>query len=46
MISGSLYGIVIGTGMLALSGGPGVLFTGVEYADNCCVGGWGTCQLH
>ena len=42
MISDSLYGMVIGEGMSALAGGPGVLVTGVEYVNNYCVGGWGT----
>ena len=39
----SLYGMVIGAGISALSGGSGVGVTGVEYVATCCVGGWGTC---
>ena len=42
MIYDSLYGMVIGVGMLALSGGTGVEVTGVECVDNCCVDGWDT----
>ena len=42
IISDSLYGMVIVEGMSALAGGPGVGVTGVEYVENCCVGGWGT----
>ena len=43
MISDSLYGVVTGAGMSALAGGPGFGVTGVEYVENFCVGGWGTC---
>ena len=42
MISDSFYGMVIGAGMSALAGVPGVVVTGVECVSNCCVGGWGT----
>ena len=42
MSSDSLYGMVIGAGMSSLAGSPGVGVNGVEYVDNCCVGGWGT----
>ena len=38
----SFYGMVIGAGISALSGGSGVGVTGVEYVANCFVGGWGT----